>query len=186
MVTIQRDFYSAFTGAGKAHNIDQQNNMLLDEVAALIVHHKDEMIELLRAVGAVLPKNPSNQSLITASAKQFTNPKFQKGLAYLIAKRSDVILEKRHSASGDSSDPIANISSGIASVSIGAGSVYADAANMKSAEESKKAIENTTISQLTQRVQSLTGVNPKSGKAIYFIIGGIIAIGAIMYFKKKE
>lgn len=180
MIYVEQDFYSNFTASVTGKDSEQQRDILMTEIAQVIVNDRDQVIQLLNTVGTKMNNAAIDKQLVNACVKQASNPKFQKGMAYLIARRNELMDGEKKSGS---IDPISGIAQAI-------GDVFSSGAQKTVAEKQNQSIEDTNRTALLMKVLELKGgAPPKSNTGKYVLIGilGLAAIvAAVLIFKKKK
>ena len=96
MVYLDNDFYSSMVANRKNGNIKTNRQEIIAQIADLISTKKSEVIEALNASGVPVTPKATSRVVVNALVKNLpTNKKLQMGIAYLIAQKNDLLIEKK-------------------------------------------------------------------------------------------
>ena len=186
MIYVAHDFYSNFTSAVDGKDAAQQREILLGEIARIIIKDRDEVIVLIRKCGGKVGDNPSDAAIVTQAVKLFGNDTFQKGMAYLISMRNDISNGEKKSGA---IDPISGIAQGIGSIATGVGSIFSAGAQKEVAAQNTQAIQDANRTALMLKILDLKGAPKPNNTGKYILIGVVslaIVIGAVIILRKKK
>lgn len=201
MVYLFKDFYTNFSGAVVNNDKAAQQDILISELADLIIADKPNLLGVLqsassttdpgtqkggRGLANVAQKSSVNSLTSTSSHKKFAealakhlpnNPELQKQVAVLIAHRQGLLKKKAtmtSAAEGAPMDPVSAIAAGI-------GSIFNFGASFnekKAAEEQRLQQEDNNRTAIMAAIINKTGQKETSYTGLY-IVGGVILVAGL-------
>jgi hypothetical protein len=202
MIYIEQDFYLNFTNAVKSNDDNALRNMLSDEISR-IISERTQLTDLLKKLSIVITDKPTNEELSNVIANNITNDnKLRVGLAYLIAKNNDIVLQKKNEKEEEkekenskkaNTDTVALISTSISTLIKSIGKNIEDFKNEIILKSNNKA-PNLSEFSLSKQEQLLKEKQPvkeeektpkKSNKWLWIILGLAVVGGGIYLAHKK-
>lgn len=101
MMFLEHDFYSNFSQSLMSGDTKLTNDIIADELSELIVHDHAKIFDLLDKVNIRANSKMSDEELVDLLIDQMQkNEKLQRGLAFLIADKNNLINNKTDEKSG--------------------------------------------------------------------------------------
>jgi hypothetical protein len=207
MIYIEQDFYLNFTNAVKSNDDNALRNMLSDEISRLI-SERTQLTDLLKKLSIVITDKPTNEELSNVITSNITNDnKLRVGLAYLIAKNNDIVLnkktekqekeskeEKEENSKKANTDTVALISTSISTLIKSIGKNIEDFKNEIILKSNNKApnLSEFSLSKQEQLLKEKQPVKeeeektPKKNKKWLWILLGIAVVGGGIYLAHKK
>jgi hypothetical protein len=199
----QHDFVSNVAALHKTGQEDKARQMLMKEIAQIIVYHRGHAIQALNQVGVKTNKFATDKELTDKLAENLgTNPKLQGIIAGLLVQLNQSPQRPASQGGGQHFDPFQREKASAqysraegqgAGAGMGAGPVGAIASmigNIFGFAKSKTDQKSQAEANKMQLAQALLGSQPQKNNAgLYVGIAiGVVAIGTIFYlaFGKKS
>lgn len=192
---LPKDFYSNFTSAVSSKDNDAKKDMIVSEVADLIVNHKSDVVELLNSCGVKTDANENNKKIITKIVNNGGSPKVQQGIAYLIASKHGLAVidtvKSNSNVEGKSIsvDPVSAIASAVGNVFQGLGKIFGsdkDVAKIQAEAQAdaNRAVLIQTILNATLAQQGKKQSN--TGLYVGIAIAAVVLITAGYFLLRKK
>lgn len=187
MVYLDNDFYSSMVANRKNGNIKTTRQEILTQIGDLISKQKSEVIEALNASGVAVQPKATDRIVVNALVKNLpANRKLQMGIAYLIAKKNDLLIEKKAgfgektaegAAGGAGAGPIGAI---VGAVAGAVGDVF----SYKAAKTNAAAQEDANRAAL---IAAISGKKAGGNTGLYIGLGlaALAIIAAVVIVKRK-
>lgn len=204
MVYLDKDFYSTLVGNEKKGNAMENRELILEQIAELIVADKASVIEALNASGIPTANTASQGRVVSAIVKNApTNKKLRLGLAYLISQKrmseghsnsiGDFLFGKSQEAKAAVGTVAKSTAEGgaaggagggiiggiIGAVSGAVGGVF----NYKASKEAAKAQEEANRSKILDFIQKRQG---GSNTGLYIGLSLLVVAGIVTFIVLKR
>lgn len=194
MIILEQDFYANFSGAVKSKNMESVDELMADQLGAVIANQTDSLYKLFAA--AKIPAPPRNADAITKTIIDNVpkNKVLTKGLIHLIGVENKMVSNFGN-AFGDKLKGLfggggggegGNSNWGQAASNIGNGLV-----SLVQGIRNKRGKGKNRAEQIAQNASSRNPVLPRarSNNTVYWVIGGVAAVGltaAIIYYVRNK